>query len=491
MSALDKTTLKSNLNVNYPDNTSNLITPLNDRTQHTDEIDSVLNLIEAAIQTVLGEVNFTGGLKKNGGDVVDLSGVSANEVPVVNPAGDDIIPSGMVVNPVSGGLSTVGVPFNGVVFIAIEGNFPTQDGSTITLETGVFYWVIASFSTGKYFVPQQNSLMTAGAQGTNTVVTYTGTGSMFEASDVSFTVREMVIDHPNAQGFNVSGTGGTTSFVFIDNVTNVSGTKYATFDNMIGVVINRSAAQDVDSGITVVGANFGIFNHSTSLLSSTSASFKAIDFGTAVVSTLEIQNVNMNGPVGSIGISGLASSGNVSANRLAMVDNCEFGDDITPLENITNTDVRWNFFGNNAIGDTIIDGMASLNGNTTETIIAAVGVPVKIAGTWTVERQSKMLVDTTGRATLTSERPATVPIDGTVTTEAASGTNKDIRTYFALNGSVINNSGKKAKVGAADPRNTSILWQLELQPGDFIEEFHENNSDTTNLITEDAIIRVR
>lgn len=491
MTALDKATLKSNLNTNYPDNNENLITPLNDRTQHTDEIDSALNIIQAAIQTVIGEVDFTGGLKKNGGDVISLAGVSANDVPAVNSTGDDIVPSGFVRNPVSGAIDIVGKAFNTILFIKFEANFPVQDGSKITLQSGVFHWVIASFSTGKYFDFENNALITAGAQGTNTVVTYTGTGAMFRGTDVDFTVREMVVDHPSGEGYSFAGTGGTTSFGFIDNVTNISGTKYATFDNMVGVVINRSAAPDVDDGVSVIGANFGIYNHSTSLIKSTSATFKALDFGTAVVNTLEVENVNMDGPVGSIGISGLASSGNVGVNRLAMVDNCEFGDDITPLENITNTDVRWNFFGNNAIGDTIIDAMASLNGNATETVIAAVGVPVKIAGTWTIERESKFSVDTTGRMTLTSERAVTVPLDGTTTTEAASGTNKDIKTYFALNGSVISNSGKKSKVGASDPRNTSILWQLELQPGDFIEEFQENNSDTTNLITEDAIIRAR
>ena len=124
-------------------------------------------------------------------------------------------------------------------------------------------------------------------------------------------------------------------------------------------------------------------------------------------------------------------------------------------------------------------------------VIAIVDTPVLVAGTWTVERDSLFTGTTGGRITYNGERDIVLPIDITCTISAASGTNKDVHVYLALNGAIIANSGIQNRVGSTDPRNTTVMWQLNLSEDDFLEVFVENNSDTINLVISDAILRAR
>jgi len=368
----------------------------------------------------------------------------------------------------------------GIIFVAQESDFPVQDATTITLESGVFYWVTASITTAKRFIIENNALLTAGAQLTNTVLTYTGTGSMFTATDATFTLRSLTINHPNAQGFNINDTVGGVVFAFLELVLITSGAKMGTFNNLGALVVNRCSFITVD-GISMTGTSFNIFSVALSLFRTTSASAINIDLNSAVYRTFELENVIFDGITGSVGISGLVSSGNVATGRLATVANCDFDEDITPLANITSSDIRWSFRDNNAISDTIIDAMLSLTGNAVETVISVAGTPVLVEGVWTVERASLFTGTVDGRVTYNGERDTVLPVDITVTIVSASGTNKDITVFLAVNGTAVPNSAKSNRVGSSDPKNTSVLWQLSMAENDYLEVFVANDSDTIGL----------
>jgi len=404
--------------------------------------------------------------------------------------GDNLFTGGNKINDNFTELYT-SVNANPVVFVTSESSFLTQDATTITLESGVVYEMAESVTTAKRFICENNSLIRSYAQSTEAVLTYTGAGDMFSGTNVSPTIKEMKIDCPSGQAFNFKDTISNTSFLFIDNITVISCAKLGTFTNMGGFVLNRSAAADATDGISLVGSNFGIFSVSLSAINSTSASFIAVDYGSAILQTNEITNLNSDAPVGSIWLSGLANSGNVPAGKLAMVTNCELGPDIAPTQNIVNSDIRWDFQGNNRIPDSITDAMASLTSNVTETVITTINTPVKVAGTWVIEREARFIVDATGRLTYIGERDIVLPLDATITINSASGTNKDITGYIALNGSIINNSQVISRVGATDPRNISLHWQQNMSTNDYIELFVENNSDTINLVASHAINRAR
>ena len=323
------------------------------------------------------------------------------------------------------------------------------------------------------------------------VLTYTGVGSMFNITDAHFTIRNIQLDHPNAQAYNVTDSvGGQFSFS-ANRVRHLSGTKYGTFSDPQIIIIEVCSAFNIDSGISISGTNILINSIDKMLLISTNATFKAIDLGSSISQTTEFRDVTCTAPAGAFGISGLASSGNIPANRIAMVNNCEFSGGMTDLENITNSDKRFDFKGNTPTADTIIDAMLSLNNNATATVISIVNTPVLVAGTWVTERDSLFTGTAAGRITYIGERDIVLPIDITATAIAASGTNKDIHTYLALNGTVIANSGKQNRIGATDPKNTGVLWQLNMSPNDYLEVFVENNTDTVNIVVQDAILRAR
>lgn len=379
----------------------------------------------------------------------------------------------------------------GLVFISQESDFPTQDATTITLESQVIYIITAGFSTAKKFTVNDAAVLTA-LNILSPVLEYTGTGSMFNGTDASFTIREIQISHPNAQGFSFTDTIGGLFLFLNEKVRTVSGTKYGTFNNMQTVLIEGSSSLSMGDGITYTGTSQIVLSIDKFFLGSASASFIGLDLGSSTAFTIEFVDFIVAAPSGAIGISGLANSGNVPTGRLAMVSGCEFGGGMTaPLQNITNEDIRWSFTNNTPIADTIIDAMVSLNGNATETVIAATDTPVLVAGTWVCERDSLFTCTVGGRITYVGERDTVLPVDVTVTVVSASGTNKDIHAYLALNGTVIANSGKQNRVGATDPKNTSVLWQLNMEENDFLEVFLENNTDTVNLIAQDAILRAR
>lgn len=376
-----------------------------------------------------------------------------------------------------------------VIFVAEEAGFPVQDATTITLESGKIYQYTASFSTAKRFIVQDGAKLTA-FNFFSPVLTYTGTGSMFTSTDASFSIRECRISCPNAQVFSFTDTiGGTYLFLMYD-VRIDSAAKFGTFNNLQTVLISGSSSLDMDDGITLTGTDMIIFSISKLYLGSTSATFEGIDFGTAISQTIEVDDFVPVGPTGSVGIKGAASSANVPANRLATVEGCDFTGVDTPLSGVSVTDIRWRFVRNAGLPDTLTDCMLSLTNNATNTVIATVSTPVKVAGTWVVEDESLMTGDTTGRATYDAEQDRRLPVDIVVDIEPVSGTNKLLKTYLAKNGTIIPASGREVLANAGDPLNVALVWQLTLTKNDYLEVFVENNTDNIDILVSGAVMRV-
>lgn len=323
-------------------------------------------------------------------------------------------------------------------------------------------------------------------------LTYAGTGNMFTVLDSGFHIFQASLSAPNGQAFDLSDVAAPgTSLVQIERVQVVGCNKFATATNLQALIINNSLAALCDDGLSTVGSSWALISVVRFGMITTNASFIGVDLGTSVTLAAEMQNLAMLGVSGSIGVSGLTSSGNILAGSLATFRDSNFLGGVTEISGLSPDDTRWAFEGNSGIRDTMPDGLVSLNGNATETVISFASTPVKVLGTWVAERQSQFTVDTTGRITYVGERPLTVPIDVVTTINSAGGTNKDIEIYVALNGSVIPNSGKTNRVGQNDPKSTTVMWQLTLNQNDFLEVFVENDTDTVNLVVSDAILRVR
>lgn len=173
-----------------------------------------------------------------------------------------------------------------------------------------------------------------------------------------------------------------------------------------------------------------------------------------------------------------------------MTNSSVLGGATQQLSGITNSDVRWDFSGNNAIADSISDGLIHTEANALESVISATGTPVKLNAVFLDDDISRFTSDGTGRLTYVGEISARLPIDITATVEAASGGDKQIGLCVSLNGSPITTTCVQGTASSSKLTSLTTIWQYDFQPGDYIEPFVSNESDTTNVVAPQCVLRV-
>lgn len=374
-------------------------------------------------------------------------------------------------------------------------DFPPAVGGVIPLVAGTEYY-IGDAVTISAPLDFSNANIVLRGQTAVSFITYTGTGNMLRGTDAGRVfIQGLTVDQPNATTgdaiFDFRDTVTPSSIVNIDNVTILNCDKIANFSNILGATYGFSAVFACQDGISVLNTGTSILNISELAILGTSATFVGVDLGTNVFSGFEIQNLQIRGEPGGIGISGLANSGNILSGQRGTVFGCEFLGGMTPLQNITSGDIRYVFNANSGIADTFPDLLLSLNNNATETVISAANTPTKVLGTWVVESGSQFTGDASGRGTYNGEVEIRVPITISVAVEPASGTNKTISLYVAKNGSVINNSAITAIADSGDTKTITLVWQDGMVENDYIELWAENNSDSINLLITDSVMRLR
>jgi len=384
---------------------------------------------------------------------------------------------------------------NAQVFVSIaqESDFATQTATVITLETDTIYVVTASFSTAKRFDCQDGSVLTM-FSASSSLLTYSGTGTMFSGADASFSIFDARITCPLAKTFDFSDSVGNTKIFLARNVFILESLKAGDFDDLVNTQFFSCGFLDTDGGITVTGSTSLAFTIDRLALISTSATFKGVDLGSAVIANIEFNNLIVVAPAGAIGVTGLANSGNIPAGvgAAAMLTNSSFSGGMTTLlQNISKDDIRWILKNNPPIEDTFPDGLLSFVGNSTETVIASSGVAVLVNATWTVISVSQFSGSTGGRLTYNGERGLPGPVDVSCGLISAGGGSIDVQVSLALNGTVIATSSTPISISGSNPAHISIPWQLNLEENDFLEVFVQNDSNTTNIIVEFCRLRIR
>ena len=370
-------------------------------------------------------------------------------------------------------------------------DFPAASGGVITLEDDTNYVIVQAISTSDRFVLGANNAITANNV-FSPIFTYTGTGTMFTGVDVSFTISDISLTAATGKVFDLSSTPSSGGDLFVMRSTVVNACdSWMDLDDLQIVDINNSSAFSANQGIVVSGTtNWSVFSLAKSAILLNTASSIGIDFGTSVHQSLELSDLIHRGPASAIGLKGAASSANLTAGNLATVVRSEFSGGLTPLSGITNSDIRWSFSLNTGIADTLTDALLGFNGNSTETVIAVIDTPVVVNATWVIEGTSRFTATTGGRATYNGERDVHLPVDTAIGVIASGGGANDVTIYLALNGSVIANTGRTVNISGSSPRALSLPWQLTLSENDYLEVWIENNTGTTNLIVENATLRV-
>ena len=375
-----------------------------------------------------------------------------------------------------------------VIIINQESDFPTQDAGTITLEALIIHEIGASFSTAKRFICEQGSLITArNAKGPT--LTYTGTSDMFTGADIDFTIDRMQISSPNAsRTFNFSDTTGQR-VISIKDITIFDTPRIGSVSGNAAIIAEQLGIRNADQGWDFAGTIVGIL-HKEIRCVSTSSSFIYANFGTAVVSSIQLESSFIIAPASALFLSGAANNANVPAGLIANVMSNSTSGGMGTISGVTVDDIRWNFDGNSDIPDTRPDALLSLTSNATETVISGAGTPVLAAGTWVIESVSQMSGTTGGRATFDLEKDARLPVDVSATLSMASGGSVQVKVYLALNGSVISAASGEGTASSSASTRISVPWQLLVSANDFVELFVSNEDSTVNVVVTDAILRV-
>jgi hypothetical protein len=376
--------------------------------------------------------------------------------------------------------------------ISQESDFPTQDATTITLTSQTVHLITDAFTTTKNFIVQDGAVWTSFNQN-GPLVTYSGSGTMFSGTNISFAIRSCQITCPAATAFAFTDTVVNAQTFRFQDVSLVACNKIGTFTGLANAIFLTGAVFSANDGITYAGTGLLAATIDRMFLGSTSASSIAVDLGTATIQNPEFTNLIVVAPSGAIGISGTTASANVPTGSIGMVANSSFSGGMTaPISGIAVTDFRWTFSDNTPIPDTVQDALLSFNGSSTETVISTQDVPVIVNATWVCIRESIFTCTTGGRATSDSERDLTgVPIDVAVGLLSAGGGTIAVTVYLAKNGSVITASATSISISGSNQAFVSIPWQETIQEDDFYEVFVENNTNTTNIIVESGKLRIR
>jgi hypothetical protein len=364
-------------------------------------------------------------------------------------------------------------------------DFPDAVGGVITLpDDNINYVIGAALSTADRFNVTGNNVSFTANNIFGPTFTYTGVGTLFTGVDVNFDIRDIRLDAPNGgQLFDFSDTVGASVIFNCTSVSALNCGKWGTFNDLLSIIhTNSSCIVDCKDGVSILGTNINILSFTRFALLNTSVSgFVGIDLGTAVIINPEYDNLFLlSTDAAGIGISGLANGGNMPAGVVAPVMRSNFVGAITPLQNITVNDIRWEFSGNSGVAETKTDAEAILA--TPETVtINTIGVFEPVAGVnWASSIANRFTVSAAGLITYVSEEDIDVAIICSSTVEKVAGGADQICTRIAINGTT------QIKTEACSENNTptNVVSHglFTLSQNDTIQMYTANKSTTTNVI---------
>jgi len=373
------------------------------------------------------------------------------------------------------------------VIVSEESDFPTPVGGVITLANDTDYLIVDDVSTSNSFAIGTSTVLRA-ASSQLIQLTYTGAGDMFTGTNPSFKIRDITVSCPNGNLFNVTSAAPSSIIQLIE--TNVQECEtLGTISGAFIVRLTNVAFEDIKTkGFTFSGSNLYFSMNTILAFIRTGILF---DFGTSTFRSMSISNgvVEATG-AGVTFMSGLASSGNIVAGGLATVNNNKTFNVDTQLSGITSKDDRWEFNGNNNIADTMNFGLVSTTTNALETTIVSTGVPVKVNAVFVDSDLSRFTADGTGRLTYSGDSNSILDINVSSALLGASGGDKQSSLYIAINGAVVAATAIQATTNSSKAGSASTIWQYDFNKDDYVEVWVANETDTTNIVAQDVVLRV-
>lgn len=382
------------------------------------------------------------------------------------------------------------------VLIGQVSDFPAAIGGVITLEGETDYFLTNDITTSNRFNVSAGDVVVRGADSSVITFTYTGTGDFFTGVDATFRLGRITLVAITGRCWNMTDTTGRRLFQFIDGSINgcnkvgiIQGTGLgfgaAQISNVaMGGVITDGLEFAGNIGAVVAITNIGQMINTGSLF----------NLGTAVFGSFNVDDTLSDLAAGTFFLSGAAGSANISSGGLGVILNTRIQGAGTPLSGITPDDDRWRFLLNDEIRDSRIDGLLSLQGNATDTVISSSSTDgsnaVLVAGTWVVESASQMAGTAAGRLTYTGGKDTRLPIAASLSVAPSSGGAILLNVYICIDGVVQVNSRRPVTASSGSPASVSLPWQNTFSDDGFVELFVENTVNTVDILVSSATFLV-
>lgn len=359
-------------------------------------------------------------------------------------------------------------------------DFPTAIGGIITLEDDTQYFLTNDMTTSDRFVLGSDTVVT-GSDGTLITLTYTGSNVMFTSVDNSNKIRDIALIFASGTLLDISCSACTNLFQMVS--CRCTGDEIGTIDNMYVSNFQNMLWDITTDGLTFTNNN-SIISFTQNVGGITAGNF--VELGTSTFDGFSFTNSFGVLGAGATFISGAADSANVNTGGLGTVINTRALGTGTALSGITTTDSLWEFTSNSGIANSR-NTLLATNAGATVTI-AAINTPVIIGATWVMVEESRFSGTAGGRFTYTGTG-SYVSLHASISATISTGINIQTTFYFFKNGTEITASAIEREFSSGIVGNISMLWGDELETGDYIEIFAENNDTTADIVVSNAIVR--
>ena len=362
-------------------------------------------------------------------------------------------------------------------------DFPAAVSGVITLAGDTEYAIRNDISTSNRFVLGDKTVL-SGSDNLVVSLSYTGAGVMFTSASKSWTMTDISINCSSGTLLAFTGTGAEI-LQLKDTVISVD--TLGAISDFAGIHFEDNQIAVITDGLSFSGTN-GVILVDSALVTITAGTL--FDLGVATFAGFSVTTgfYTLNGT--SVFLDGAAASANINVGNLATVHNCRFFGTGTPLQTITTGDIRWFFTLNDEIPETHQDCLMSQITNATATTISVATTPVKLAGSWNLEEAFFFTTDATGTMTYVGDKDIEIDVSMSFSAAPVSGTNKSINFYVAKNGSHVVNSRAYNNLSAGDVGRTTLIWRISLSKNDYVEAFVANDTDTIDVLVEDAVMRL-
>ena len=307
---------------------------------------------------------------------------------------------------------------------------------------------------------------------------------LFTFTNVSGTVKDLNVIHPNSALFAYSDNAGNG--IRVSDVSH-TGSSIGTFAGTgSGMRLTNFSGATTSDGMSFTG-NWRVFLFEPTIRIIAAGSL--IDFASATFDAISISETFLDYVAGTFYISGALSSNNINTGGFASITASNLKGAGTPLQQITPDDALFNFINNNTIRDSRPDGLLSLQGNTVATVTGA-STPVLVAGAWVVGPTGQFTGTTAGRLTYIGGKDARLPVTFSVSLAPTLSTGIAMSAYVAINGTKVAASRQQGTASAGGPTSIPLPWQHTFSTNDYVEVFVENNTNATDLLVSTAIARV-